>query len=73
MPDQATLIIPLTIRLAEAAKLLDLSPRTITRMEEQGKFPPRLKFGRTVAYDRTEFELWYETTRQTSNAKGTRA
>ena len=52
-------VISLVYRLGEVAGLFGVSERTITRWEESGQFPRRLKFGRGVVYDRVEVDQWF--------------
>lgn len=50
----------LVYRLAEVARMLGVSSRTITRWEESGLFPRRLNFVSVRVYDRGEVDRWFE-------------
>ncbi|MBQ2262879.1 MAG: helix-turn-helix domain-containing protein [Loktanella sp.] len=43
----------------EAAALLRVSPRTLSRWQAEGMGPPRIKCGKQVLYDRANLIKWF--------------
>jgi predicted DNA-binding transcriptional regulator AlpA len=50
---------PLTVQ--DVAERLNCHPRTIWRLEGQGKIPEARRVTRIPFWDRDEFEAWYAT------------
>ena len=44
---------------AEAAALLRISPRTLSRWQAEGIGPPRIKCGKQVLFDRDTLTKWF--------------
>ena len=44
---------------AEAAALLRISPRTLSRWQAEGIGPPRIKCGKQVLFDRATLTTWF--------------
>ena len=44
---------------AEAAALLRISPRTLSRWQAEGIGPPRIKRGKLVLFDRDSLTKWF--------------
>jgi excisionase family DNA binding protein len=52
------------IGVAEVAKLLGLTPRTITRLVSQRQFAEPYRVGGTFLWRTSEFQAWLESTKQ---------
>ena len=49
---------PVLLTLREVAEMLNLSPRTVQRLEKDHGLPGRVELGRTVRYHRGIIEKW---------------
>ena len=56
--------LPNLLTKAELAELLGVSTRTIDRLEERRKGPPRIKLGRNVFYREESVHAWLENQEQ---------
>jgi len=74
---KGTQAMSLLLSQAELARLLNISSRTISRMNASGKIPKPVRVGRSVLWRREEIERWIEVgcpivadgTRKTSRRK----
>jgi excisionase family DNA binding protein len=52
--------VPILASAADVAQMLQLSSRTIARMNSSGKLPRPIRLGRSVRFSRNEIQAWID-------------
>lgn len=59
-----------TLDRAEAASMLDISPRTLDRLREMGDGPAWFRVGEQIKYRRSAVVAWIESQERRANGDG---
>lgn len=57
-------VVPMFIRRKDLKRVVGLSPSTVVRLEEAGKFPARIRIGGSVGWLKPDVEAFFQGQKQ---------